>query len=48
MCLSVHNTGDFKVNFNYDVMAKSEYGQVEREIIWAYETFGAKPENSPF
>lgn len=48
MYLSVHNTGDFKVNFNYDVMAKSEYGQVEREIIWAYETLGAKPENSPF
>ena len=48
LCLSVKNTGDFKVNFNYDVMEKSEYGQVEREVIWAYETFGGKPQNSPF
>jgi hypothetical protein len=48
MCISVKNTGDFKVNFKYDVMAKAEYGQVEREIIWAYETFGGRPHNSPF
>ena len=48
LCLSVKNAGDFKVNFKYDVMEKSEYGQVEREVIWAYETFGGKTQNSPF
>lgn len=48
LCLSVKNTGDFKINFKYDVLAKAEYGQVEREVIWAYETFGGKPQNSPF
>ena len=48
LCLSVKNMGDFKVNFKYDVLDKAEYGQVEREIIWAYETFGGKPQNSPF
>lgn len=48
LCLSVKNTGDFKINFNYDVLAKAEYGQVEREVIWAYETFGGRPQNSPF
>ena len=48
LCLSVKNTGDFKINFKYDVLAKAEYGQVEREVIWAYETFGGRPQNSPF
>ena len=48
LCLSVKNAGDFIVNFKYDVMEKSEYGQVEREVIWAYETFGGKTQNSPF
>lgn len=45
---NLKNTGDFKINFSYDVMKKSEYGQVEREIIWAYESFGMIPQNSPF
>ena len=48
LSLSVKNTGDFDVKYQYDVMEKSEYGQTERETIWAYETFGWKPENSPF
>ena len=48
LSLSVKNTGDFDVKYQYDVMEKSEYGQAERETIWAYETFGWKPENSPF
>mgnify|MGYP000140461571 CR=1 FL=1 len=48
LSLSVKNTGDFDVKYQYDVMEKSEYGQAERETIWAYETFGWKPGNSPF
>mgnify|MGYP003096286790 FL=1 len=48
LSLSVKNTGDFDVKYQYDVMEKSEYGQAERETIWAYETFGWKPRNSPF
>ena len=36
------------MKYQYDVMEKSEYGQAERETIWAYETFGWKPGNSPF
>lgn len=38
--LTLSNDDDFKIDYFYDKMDDSEDGQVEREVVWAYETFG--------
>ena len=43
MKLSVTSSGAFHVDFVYGQMKKSNMGQVGREVIWAYETFGLEP-----
>lgn len=46
--LSVTNTGTFNVDFVYGQMKKSNMGQVGREVIWAYETFGLEPKEGTY
>lgn len=48
MKLSVTNTGTFNVDFVYEQMKKSNIGQVGREVIWAYETFGLEPKEGTY
>lgn len=48
--LSLHfNTqGKFEIEFFYDVMNENDGGQLTREVIWAYKTFGLKPEEGTY
>lgn len=46
--MSFDSTGEFKIDFLYDTISSTDYGQAEREIIWAYETFGLMPEEGSF
>jgi uncharacterized protein (TIGR01741 family) len=41
--LSLSSTGEFNIDFIYNVMHKEDGGQSRREVIWAYETFGHLP-----
>ena len=36
------------MNFVYEQMKKSNMGQVGREVIWAYETFGSEPKEGTY
>lgn len=46
--LSVDNTGDFDINYLYDVINEDDGGQVKREIVWAYETFQFMPKEGSY
>lgn len=46
--LSVDNTGNFDINYIYDVINEDDGGQVKREIVWAYETFGFMPKDGSY
>lgn len=46
--LTVSSSGKFNVDFFYEVMNKDDGGQLEREIVWAYETFGFLPEKGSY
>ncbi len=48
MKLSVTSSGAFHVDFVYGQMKKSNMGQVGREVIWAYETFGSEPKEGTY
>lgn len=41
--LTVSSSGKFNVDFFYEVINEDDGGQLQREIIWAYETFGFVP-----
>lgn len=41
--LSLDNTGKFNINYLYDIINDEDGGQVKRELVWAYETFGFMP-----
>lgn len=44
LSLYFNTQGKFEIEFFYDVMNKNDGGQFTREVIWAYKTFGYKPE----
>lgn len=46
--LTVEENGEFNADFIYDSISDSEYGQAEREIIWAYETFKFLPKEKTY
>lgn len=46
--LMLSSDGQFNVDFFYDVMNENDGGQVDREIIWAYETCNFIPEKGSF
>lgn len=48
LSLSVNNEGDFNIDYFYEKMKDSDFGQMEREIIWAFETFGYKPKEGSY
>lgn len=48
LSLSVNNEGDFNIDYLYGKMKDSDLGQMEREIIWAFETFGYKPKEGSY
>jgi uncharacterized protein (TIGR01741 family) len=41
--LFVDCEGSFDINYLYDVISENDGGQVKREVVWAYETFGFTP-----
>ncbi|MFC5470429.1 immunity protein YezG family protein [Cohnella suwonensis] len=41
--LTVSSSGKFNVDFLYEVINENDGGQLQREIVWAYETFGFVP-----
>ncbi|MFD0673061.1 immunity protein YezG family protein [Cohnella sp. GCM10027633] len=41
--LTVSSNGKLNVDFFYEVMNEDDGGQLQREIVWAYETFGYEP-----
>jgi len=46
--LSLSSSGSFNIDFFYDVMHDDDGGQPQREIGWAYETFGLEPTEGYF
>jgi uncharacterized protein (TIGR01741 family) len=46
--LSLSSTGKFNVEFQYNVIGKNDESQVEREVIWAYKTFGYMPKDGTY
>jgi uncharacterized protein (TIGR01741 family) len=48
VCLTLNSNGKFNVNFTYDVMNENDGGQLKREIVWAYETFGSIPKEGSY
>ena len=47
MSLSVDNTGDFDINYLYNVI-NGDDGQVKRQTVWAYETFQFMPKEGSY
>ena len=48
LSLFIDKTGDFSVDYLYDTISYSDRGPIEREIIWAYETFGNVPREGTY
>lgn len=48
LSLSVDNEGDFNIDYLYENMKNNDLGQMEREIIWSFETFGYKPKEGSY
>lgn len=46
--LSLDNTGKFNINYLYDIINDEDGGQVKRELVWAYETFGFMPKERSY
>ncbi|MDD3403589.1 MAG: DUF600 family protein [Hespellia sp.] len=44
----LNSNGNLDVNYIYGKISDSNYSQVEREIIWAYEAFGFIPEKGSY
>lgn len=40
LSFSLNAKGQFNVDFSYDKFFADDGGQVKREVVWAYETFG--------
>ena len=47
LSLYFNETGEFKIEFFYDVMENSK-GAFQREIVWAYQTFEYMPEEGSY
>lgn len=45
--LSLDKTGKFNIDYLYDVI-NDDGGQVKRELVWAYETFGFIPKEGSY
>lgn len=48
LSLSIKNTGEFNIDYMYDKLKNSKMGQVGREVVWAYETFGRIPKEGTY
>lgn len=48
LTLSLNSDGKFNIDFLYDKIKDYDNGQVGREIIWAYDTFGFKPKEGTY
>lgn len=48
LSLYFNRDGKFEIEFFYDVVNEQDSGQVARETIWAYNTFGYVPEDGTF
>ena len=48
LSMSFDSSGKFNIDFDYKILSKSEYAQIDREVIWAYNQFGYMPEVGTF
>ena len=46
LCLDA--TGRFNMNYLYDAISSNGRGPMEREVIWAYDTFGYMPKEGTY
>lgn len=44
MTMTLERSGKFNIHFNYDNVHAAGGGQPDREVLWAYRTFGYRPE----
>lgn len=44
----VNTDGEFNIDYLYDKLKDNDKGQIEREVIWAYKTFGFKPKEGSY
>lgn len=44
MTMTLERSGKFNIHFNYDNVHAASGGQPDREVLWAYRTFGYRPE----
>lgn len=44
LSMSLERSGKFNMHFNYDTVHAKSDGQPDREVLWAYQTFGYLPE----
>ncbi|MCL1976067.1 MAG: antitoxin YezG family protein [Firmicutes bacterium] len=42
------NDGSINIDYKYDVMVEDDGGQMGREVIWAYDTFGYIPDEDSY
>ncbi len=48
LSLSLDSTGRFNMNYLYDAISGNARGPMEREVIWAYDTFGYMPKEGTY
>ena len=48
LSMLIDNTGKFNINYSYGAISNNDKGPMEREMIWAYETFGKLPKEGTY
>ena len=48
LSMSFDSLGKFNIDYDYKILSESEYTQIDREVIWAYNQFGYIPEEGTF
>lgn len=44
----INSTGEISIEYAYDVISGNDRGPMEREVIWAYNTFGRIPKEGTY
>lgn len=48
LSMYISETGEFNIDYLYGTISTNDRGPMEREIIWAYETFGNMPKEGTY
>ncbi len=48
MLVHINSTGELSIEYAYDVISSNDRGPMEREVIWAYSTFGKIPKEGTY